>query len=236
MNIVVTGASKGIGRELVKILSNDNHKILAISRNEQLLLSLCTESNISGSEDRVFGFPFDLLDLGTKKDDFMAEVKFRFDHIDILINNAGYLSNKAFEAILPEDMKQTLGVNYTAPLLTIQALLPLLKNSKHAHVLNIGTMGGVQGSSKFPGLSIYSSSKAALATLTECLAEEYKESKISFNYLALGAVQTEMLEEAFPGYKAPLSAKEMAEFISDFAINGHRFFNGKILPVSMSTP
>ncbi|MDX2445435.1 MAG: SDR family oxidoreductase, partial [Bacteroidales bacterium] len=215
---------------------DENHKIIAISRNEQLLLSLCTECNKTASEERVFGFSFDLLDIGVKKDDFLAEIKARFDHIDILINNAGYLSNKAFETLLPEDMKQTLGVNYTAPLLTIQALLPLLKNSKHAHVLNIGTMGGVQGSSKFPGLSIYSSSKAALATLTECLAEEYKESKISFNYLALGAVQTEMLEKAFPGYKAPLSAKEMAEFISNFAINGHKYFNGKILPVSLSTP
>ena len=86
------------------------------------------------------------------------------------------------------------------------------------------------------GLSIYCSSKAALATLTECLAEEYNDQKMAFNYLALGAVQTEMLEEAFPEYRAPLSANEISEFIVHFSLHGHNYFNGKILPVSMSTP
>jgi 3-oxoacyl-[acyl-carrier protein] reductase len=97
-------------------------------------------------------------------------------------------------------------------------------------------MGGIQGSSKFPGLAAYSSSKGALITLTEMLAEEYKESNISFNALALGAVQTEMLAEAFPGYQASTTAREMARFIADFALNGHQFFNGKVLPVAHSTP
>ena len=97
-------------------------------------------------------------------------------------------------------------------------------------------MGGYQGSSKFPGLSLYSASKGALSILSECMAEELGEKGIKVNCLALGAAQTEMLEKAFPGYQAPLSANEMAEFISDFAINGHRYFNGKILPISVSTP
>jgi NAD(P)-dependent dehydrogenase (short-subunit alcohol dehydrogenase family) len=97
-------------------------------------------------------------------------------------------------------------------------------------------MGGVQGSAKFAGLSAYSSSKAALCTLTECLAEELKLENISVNCLALGAVQTEMLSKAFPGYRAPLSASEMAEFIVQFARSGHYYFNGKILPVSSTTP
>ena len=89
---------------------------------------------------------------------------------------------------------------------------------------------------KFPGLAAYSSSKGAVLTLTELLAEEYKEQQISFNALALGAVQTEMLEEAFPGYKAPVSAKEMADYIFNFAVTGNKFFNGKIIQVSSSTP
>lgn len=236
MNIIVTGASKGIGRETVNLLAADGHRVMVISRNEKLLLTLCTECNNITAEERVYAFPFDLEDIGNKKEDFLSEVQDKFNHIDILINNAGSLTNTAFESIDPEEIKRTLGVNYLAPLLSIQVLLPLLMKSKHAHVVNIGTMGGVQGSSKFPGLSIYSSTKAALATLTECLAEEYKEANISFNYLALGAVQTEMLEEAFPGYEAPLSAMEMAEFISKFALDGYKYFNGKILPVSSSTP
>ena len=97
-------------------------------------------------------------------------------------------------------------------------------------------MGGFQGSSKFPGLSAYSASKAALGNLTECLAEEFKEMGIAVNALALGAVKTEMLEEAFPGYVPPVNAQEMAGFMANFATSGHHFFNGKILPVSVSTP
>jgi 3-oxoacyl-[acyl-carrier protein] reductase len=75
-----------------------------------------------------------------------------------------------------------------------------------------------------------------LVILTELLAEEFKESGPSFNALALGAVQTEMLEEAFPGYQAPVSASEMAQYVIDFGLNGQRFYNGKVLPVSSSTP
>lgn len=97
-------------------------------------------------------------------------------------------------------------------------------------------MGGIQGSMKFAGLAAYSSSKGALITLTELLAEEYKENGPAFNVLALGAVQTEMLEEAFPGYRAPLSAIEMAEYIRNFSLTGSKYYNGKILQVSNSTP
>jgi short-subunit dehydrogenase len=118
----------------------------------------------------------------------------------------------------------------------IQLLLPLMNKKNKSHILNIGSMGGFQGSSKFAGLSAYSSSKASLSVLTECLAEEFKTKNISVNCLALGAVQTEMLNLAFPGYKAPLTSKQMAKFICHFALTGHEYFNGKIIPVSSSTP
>ena len=97
-------------------------------------------------------------------------------------------------------------------------------------------MGGVQGSSKFSGLSAYSSCKGALITFTELLAEEYKKTGPSFNVLALGAVQTKMLEKAFPGYKSNISAKKMASYVLDFSISGHELLNGKLIPVSLSTP
>ena len=116
----------------------------------------------------------------------------------------------------------------------IQALLTLFP--KQSHILTISSMGGLQGSAKFSGLSLYSASKGALAVLTECLAEELSEQEIKCNCLALGAVQTEMLSKAFPGYTAPLNPEEMAEFIVEFALHGHRYFNGKILPVSLTTP
>jgi len=103
-------------------------------------------------------------------------------------------------------------------------------------VVTISSMGGIQGSMKFAGLAAYSSSKGAVITLSELLAEEYKEQGIAFNVLALGAVNTEMLQEAFPGYEAPISAAEMADYIANFALIGNKYHNGKVIQVSSSTP
>jgi NAD(P)-dependent dehydrogenase (short-subunit alcohol dehydrogenase family) len=144
--------------------------------------------------------------------------------------------NNAFEKITSAELIGAYRTNVFAPYLLIQAVLPLLKNSNNPHIINISSVGGIQGSVKFAGLSAYSSSKGALTILTECLAEELKEINIKVNCLALGAVNTEMLAQAFPGYKAPLSAAEMGNYITWFAENGHQYFNGKIIPVALSTP
>ena len=85
-------------------------------------------------------------------------------------------------------------------------------------------------------MAAYSSSKGAVSILTELLAEEFKETGPFVNALALGAVQTEMLSEAFPGLDVPMDAKTMAAYIAQFALTGHRFYNGKVLPVSNTTP
>ena len=154
--------------------------------------------------------------------------------IDVLINNAGFLVNKPFLQQTAQDIMSQLSVNFIAPVRLMQELFNFL--APGTHIVNISSVGGFQGSVKFPGLSIYSSTKAALNILTEALAEEWKSYGIKINSLCLGAVQTEMLEQAFPGYKAPLTPEEMAEFISYFAINGSKFFNGKVIPVSLSTP
>src|SRR5690606_3951641 len=155
-------------------------------------------------------------------------------HVDILIHNAGLLVNKPFEQTTLDDFQAVYQANVFGVVQLTQTVLPFMKSG--SHVVNISSMGGVQGSVKFPGLAAYSSSKGALITLTELLAEEYKEKQIAFNVLALGAVQTEMLEMAFPDYKAPTTAKEMAAYIAHFALNGHKFHNGKLLQVSRSTP
>lgn len=231
MNILVTGASRGIGFETVKILSKVNGvRILAISRNNEKLKLL------SEFSPNIIPYAYDLTELKNNASAFYDEISKDFDHIDILINNAGYLFNSHFTEFPATEASKIFDINFFMPAQIIQTLLPLLKKSNQAHVVNISSMGGFQGTAKFPGLSFYSASKAAISSLTECLAEEFKETQVKFNCLALGAVQTEMLEEAFPGYQAPLSATEMAEHLSDFALNGHRFYNGKILPVALTTP
>lgn len=223
-NIIITGTSRGIGFEMVKQFAEDGHHILALSRNAQPILDL--------NLPRVKAFPFDL---GSSKDFKALESALQeWSSVDILINNAGSLVNQPFLEMSMEDFEKVYHVNVFGVAKITQAVLP--KMNKNGHVVTISSMGGVQGSMKFPGLSAYSSSKAAVITLTELWAEEFKETGPSFNVLALGAVQTEMLEEAFPGYQAPLSATAMAEYIKNFALTGHQFYNGKLLQVSSSTP
>ena len=225
-NIVITGTSRGIGFELVAIFSEMGHNVLALSRNKKPVAD--RELN------NVHTFSFDI----TEEDSHMRAQSYIKENwnsrVDVLINNAGTLLNKPFGESTSEDFRKVYEVNVFGVASFTRKLLDFMDDQ--SHVLNISSMGGVQGSVKFPGLSVYSSSKGALLTLTELLAEEYKENGPSFNALALGAVQTEMLEEAFPGYKAPVTAEEMAEYIADFSLNGHKFYNGKIMQVSNSTP
>lgn len=224
MNIVVSGAGKGIGFELVKVFIENEHNTVAISRNI---------SNLEKIYSKFLNpVSFDLISDDYKN--LASIINSTLSNVDILINNAGLLVNKPFQDLTDDDFDNVFNTNVKAAFKLTQLLFPVF--NEESHIVNISSIGGVQGSSKFPGLSLYSASKGAISILTECLAEELKESKISVNALALGAVQTEMLAEAFPGYKAPLSATDMAHYIYDFALTGNKYYNGKILPVSISTP
>ena len=227
-NIIITGASRGIGYDTVlELAKNPTHSIYALSRNKQKLQELAAKA----THKNIFAVPFDL----TNESSF-SSTNLPLKKVDILINNAGLLINKPFSELQMADWYSLFEVNLFGVVRLIKWLLPLLEESKGAHIVNVGSMGGVQGSSKFSGLSAYSASKAALANLTECLAEEFKDKSLFCNCLALGAVQTEMLASAFPTYKAPVESKDMARFIANFCLEGFHFMNGKILPVSVSTP
>ena len=224
-NVIITGTSRGIGFKMAQLFANEGHKVLALSRNDSLIAKL--------NHKNITSFPFDI----TKKEDFKkVEVflKTNWEAVDILINNAGKLLNKPFLETSSEAFEMVYKVNVFGLAKLTKLVLPRMP--KNGHVVNISSMGGVQGSIKFPGLSAYSSSKGAVITLTELWAEEFKEMGPSFNVLALGAVQTEMLQEAFPGYKAPTTALEMATYIKEFSLRGHKMYNGKLLQVSSTTP
>lgn len=234
MNIIITGASKGIGYETVKILARDpGNRIVAVSRSSEGLEKLIRECSEIPGGGKVYSIPFDLVE-GNFEEMLLPAVLDRMNSIDVLVNNAGMLISKPFALLSDNDFDRIFAANVKSAVKLIRLMLPYF--SSGSHIVNISSMGGFQGSKKFPGLSLYSSSKGALAVLTECIAEEFKEQNIKANCLALGSAQTEMLAEAFPGYRAPLTAAEMAGFVADFAINGHRWFNGKVLPVAMSTP
>lgn len=223
--IIITGTSRGIGLELVKQLSEQGHQVLALSRNAEPCKSL--------NKQNLTAFPFDITD-ATHFQKVVDFIESDWESVDILINNAGALLNKPFAETTVADFEAVYKVNVFGVAELTRTVLPFM--TSRSHVVTISSMGGVQGSMKFPGLAAYSSSKGAVITWSELLAEEYKEQHIAFNVLALGAVQTEMLEEAFPGYQAPLTASEMADYIANFALTGNQFYNGKLMQVSASTP
>jgi NAD(P)-dependent dehydrogenase (short-subunit alcohol dehydrogenase family) len=231
MNIIVSGGSKGIGREVVLSLATDkNNQILVTGRNEGSLKELqmeCLNENVSY-------LSMDISELDKEIEPVKEEIYNRFSRVDILINIAGLLFVKDFMKLSNQEARNMMDTNFFGPAAFIKLLVPLM--SAGSHIVNISSMGGFQGSSKYRGLSYYSASKAALSCLSECLAVELGETGISINCLALGSVQTKMFESAFPGFKAPLGPKEIAEFISYFAVNGNKYFNGKVLPVAVNNP
>ncbi len=223
-NIIITGTSRGIGHELALQFANAGHHVLAISRKiPQTLLGnkniTCLSVDLSNESELV------------KVNDFLSK---SWKQIDAIIHNAGSLILKPFSETTQQDFENIYKVNVFAVANLTRIALPYLQ--KGSHVVAVSSMGGIQGSLKFAGLSAYSSSKGAVITLMELLAEEYKDRGISFNVLALGSVQTEMLEEAFPGYQAPIAANEMADYIFNFTLTGNKYFNGKVLQVSSTNP
>ncbi len=229
MNIIINGGSRGIGKEVALRLAQDkNNQVLVTGRNEKAL------HNLSLRHNNIYSITLDLTQLSSNYQIFNKLVRDRFKKVDILINMAGMLMAKRFVDISEHDARLMMEVNFFGPAAIIRELKPLMPEG--SHIVNISSMGGFQGSSKYKGLSYYSASKAAIANLSECLSGEFSDSGISVNCLALGAVQTEMFEEAFPGNKAPVSAVAMAEYISEFALNGHKFYNGKVLPVAINNP
>ena len=223
-NIIITGTSRGIGYEMALQFANAGHQVLAISRKTSQVLM---------EHENITCLPIDISDENQLQQvqNFVSKT---WKKVDILIHNAGSLLHKNFTEITSQEFQNIYKVNVFAVAELTKICIPFME--KGSHVVTISSMGGIQGSIKFAGLSAYSSSKGAVITLSELLAEEYKESGISFNVLALGAVNTEMLQEAFPGYEAPLSAKEMADYIFNFALTGNKYYNGKVLQVSASTP
>ena len=223
--VIITGTSRGIGFELAQQFANSNFQVLALSRNQKPLDNL--------NQKNITTLSVDLCDQNDLEK-VATYLQKNWQNVDILIHNAGYLINKPFENLTKEDFLKVYDVNVFGVAELTKICIPYLR--KGSHVVTISSMGGIQGSLKFSGLAAYSSAKGAVITLSELLAEEYKTQEIAFNVLAIGAVQTEMLAEAFPDYQASLKASEMADYIYNFATTANKFFNGKVLQVSNTTP
>lgn len=236
MNILLTGASRGIGAALASSFTQSGHKVLLVARNASSLQRVADECNHKAGDQLAIPLPFDLSDLADLEEEFVSLIREHANVLDALFNNAGQLINKPFQQTAISEVRMLFDVNFFVPAQLIRICMPFMAESNLKHIVNVTSMAGFQGSKKFIGLSYYSASKAALASLTECLAEEYGEAGFTVNALSIGSVQTEMLAEAFPDLKAPLKPAQMAEFMRWFTLEGHRYFKGKILPVSLATP
>lgn len=230
--VIVTGAGRGVGRQAVLSLRRDHGaSVLALVRREEHRKQLVVDT--AGMPGALRVLQADL----TSAEAITSIVQaLGVDRVSGLVNNAGLLLKRPFGEWTMADLEQVFTVNAHLPFLLVQALRGHFSREPRAHVVNIASMGGFQGAAKFPGLAGYSASKAALVGYTECLAEEMKEQGVRCNCLALGAVDTEMFREAFPGYQAPVSDLEVGKFVARFVLEGHNFFNGKVLPLAVSTP
>lgn len=234
MNIVITGASSGIGYATAqRFAAESGNLIFAMARSGDKL----EELSASAGKSRIIPVVQDLTDFEYAGLEAALQQE-GITHIDILIHNAGYLVNKPFEELVAADWHTIYNTNVISIAMLTRHLVPRMGGNEenHTHIVMIGSIGGVNGSSKFPGLSAYSSSKGAVSVLAECLAEEFRGRGISVNCLALGAVETEMLSKAFPGYVPKTKTSEAAGYIYDFSVGGWRHFNGKILEVSTTNP
>lgn len=171
MNILVTGATRGIGKAIAEILDG---KIFATGRNEELL---------KGYKN------YCVCDL-TKEADIEKLGKYiEENEIDVLINNAGDYIYSAIERTLKEDIEKIIKTNLEAPLYLISKAIPYMKSKKWGRIINIGSISGVMGEA---GASIYSASKSGLIGASKALALELAEYGITVNTVNPGWVNTEM--------------------------------------------
>ena len=230
--VVVTGASRGVGRATAKALVElHGCTVVAVSRDVEGLSTLKAECG-----DRAGVLEALPVDLGSTGAIEALKQHLAGRRLHGLVNNAGLLIKRGWGEWTADDLQRLYLLNASVPLLLSQTLSSLLEGDPPGHIVNIGSMGGFQGSVKFPGLAAYSSSKAALANLTECMAEELKDRGVRCNCICLGAVDTAMLRAAFPGYTAPVGAEEVGRYLARFVMEGHNLFNGKVLPLAVSTP
>ncbi|MEX2478621.1 MAG: SDR family oxidoreductase [Gracilimonas sp.] len=226
--ILVTGASRGIGYETALSLASEGHTVIATARSENKLTVLADQAS-SGKIIPV------VADLTVNKDiQKLADAASDLGTLDGLINNAGAVHREDFMDTDVEVFQKLMDVNVFGIVRLTKALKKYLP--KGSHILNISSMSGYQGSLKFGGLSAYGAAKAAVVGLSEVLSAEFTEDDIAVNCLCIGAVQTEMLAEAFPGFDAPVSPEQMGSYIANFILTGHQFYNGKVLPVALNDP
>lgn len=188
---LVTGASSGIGAATARLLAKQGMKVILVARRLERLLKLKSELNGNGSQVEVF--PVDLTN-DAERVSFLEKVKGGFEHIDLLINNAG-LGWYGYFAEMPwKTAKEMLSLNVAASLHLTSEILPNMLRRNQGHIINIGSIAG-----GFPnqGVAVYSATKSFLDAFTSSLYRETRGSQVRVSIVRAGPVKTEFSETAF---------------------------------------
>lgn len=242
-NVLITGGGTGVGKAIAKSMAQHYDVRLFLTGRRRQLLEQTRDEILNDKR----GFrEVHIIEADHASEEgrrmILSKLQEHTDRLEVMVNNAGKLIQVPATALTMDDFLEVFKVNVFGVALLCGQLFHLLeRGTLHspdvaAHVVNISSMGGIQGSMKFSGLSAYSSSKGALLTLTECLAQEWTGNRVRVNALAIGSVETEMFRSAFPGLKAASDVGSMGNFIARFAMDASILINGKIIPVSSGTP
>lgn len=196
--IVITGASKGLGREIAFRLCRQNPNLVLIARIKTQLEQVQAEIEIlAGKKPMIIAG-----DISNESDvNRIAEtIKARFKHIDVLVNNAGIGIHKTSEKLTNKEMRRQFEVNFYGVFYCTKALLPLLKSSNFAYILNIDSLVSLI---PFADNSVYAATKSALVSFSVGLRHEMKEHNITVGLFFPGLINTSFQHDCEDRIRTP---------------------------------
>lgn len=188
--VLVTGATRGIGRAICESLAMQKIQLVIIARDDEALRALATELTAQGAPEPMVA-AIDLADVGALAAVF-KQIFNQFGRLDGLVNNAGILHEGLLGMIRAEDIDHVLAVNVKAPLMMMQYASRMMSRSRKGSIVNLVSIMGVNGAA---GLSLYSASKAALVGATRSASKELAPKGIRVNAIAPGFINTDMTRD-----------------------------------------
>jgi 3-oxoacyl-[acyl-carrier protein] reductase len=229
---VVTGASRGIGKEIAKTLHNANANVILIARNKELLKKLSVEL------DNCDYYSIDISNKEQIEETFKTIVK-KKGSIDILVNNAGITKDNLLMRMKEEDIESVLNINLKSMFLTSKQVLRPMMKKRWGRIINITSVIGLMGNS---GQSNYAASKAGIIGFTKSLAKEIGSRNITVNAIAPGFIETEMTKDLPEDNKKAMldsiplnkigSTKDIANVVLFLASDLSDYITGETINVS----
>lgn len=217
--VLITGGGSGIGAACAEEFLRRGRPVVVVGRTASRLRSVKGALALAG----------DVGDEAFARRAFAAARR-RFGSVDILVNNAAHLVKKSFVDTTAAEWDETMRTNLRGPFLFSREFLRAAKPGRA--IVHIGSLGGVQGTQKFPGLSAYTVSKHGVTGLAAAMAVEARPLGVAVFCVAPGAVDTAMLRKAAPGLKAGAIPSDIARVVADLAESARPdLLSGAVIPL-----